>query len=87
MHEARFGTDDFGEMRQEGDDVMLGLALDRVDPLDIEGRVLGLGPDGLGRLLGMTPSSARASAAWASISNQILKRVCGSQIEAISGRV
>ena len=37
--------------------------------------------------LGITPSSACASAACASISNQILKRVCGSQMEAISGRV
>ena len=37
--------------------------------------------------LGITPSSASASAACASISNQILKRVCGSQMEAISGRV
>jgi hypothetical protein len=37
--------------------------------------------------LGIVPSSASASAACASISNQILKRVCGSQIEAISGRV
>ena len=36
---------------------------------------------------GITPSSASASAACASISNQILKRVCGSQIKAISGRV
>ena len=36
---------------------------------------------------GMTPSSASASAACASISNQILKRVCASQMEAISGRV
>ena len=36
---------------------------------------------------GITPNSASASAACASISNQILNRVCGSQIEAISGRV
>ena len=36
---------------------------------------------------GITPRFASASAACASISNQILKRVCGSQIEAISGRV
>ena len=36
---------------------------------------------------GMVPSSANASAACASISNQILKRVCGSQMAAISGRV
>ena len=46
MHEARFGADDFGQMRQEGDDVVLGLALDLVDALDIECRVLALGPDG-----------------------------------------
>jgi hypothetical protein len=36
---------------------------------------------------GIVPSSASASAACASISNQILKRVWGSQMEAISGRV
>ena len=36
---------------------------------------------------GMTPNSASASAACASISNQILKRVCASQMAAISGRV
>ena len=36
---------------------------------------------------GITPSSAWASAACASISNQILKRVSGSQMAAISGRV
>ncbi|CKZ21950.1 Uncharacterised protein [Mycobacterium tuberculosis] len=35
---------------------------------------------------GIVPSSASASAACASISNQILKRVCGSQMETISGR-
>ena len=35
---------------------------------------------------GTTPSSASASVAWASISNQILKRVWGSQIWAISLR-
>ena len=51
VHEARLGADDLGEMGQEGDDVVLGLALDLVDPLDVEGGVLGLGPDRLGRLL------------------------------------
>jgi hypothetical protein len=51
MHEARFGADDLGQMGQEGDDVMLGLALDLVDALHIEGRVLGLGPDRLRRIL------------------------------------
>jgi hypothetical protein len=71
VHEARLGTDDLGEMGEEGDDVVLGLALDLVRAASF----------------GITPSSASASAACASISNQILKRVCGSQIEAISWRV
>ena len=43
--------------------------------------------DVLDTSLGMMPSSAMASAACASISNQMRKRVCGSQIAAISGRV
>ena len=51
MHEARFGTDDFSQMRQEGDDVVLGLALDLVDARDVEGRILRLGPDRLCRVL------------------------------------
>jgi hypothetical protein len=52
VHEARLGADDLGEMGQEGDDVVLGLALDLVDAFDVEGRVLGLGPDRPRRLLG-----------------------------------
>ena len=48
VHEASFGADDFGQMGQEGDDVVLGLALDLVDPLDIERGVFGLGPNGFG---------------------------------------
>src|SRR6185437_7423074 len=51
MHEPRLGADDLRQVGQEGDDVMLGLALDLVDPGDVEGGVLGLGPDGLGGLL------------------------------------
>ena len=35
---------------------------------------------------GMTPSSASASQAWASISNQMRKRVSGDQTAVISGR-
>ena len=48
MHEARFRPDDLGEMRQEGDDVVLHLALDRVDARDVEDGVAALLPD-LGR--------------------------------------
>ncbi len=51
MHEARLGADDLGEMGQEGDDIVLHLALDRVDAGDIEDRVAALVPDFLGRLL------------------------------------
>ena len=45
MHKARFGSDNFGQMRQEGDDVMLHFALDFIDALDIEDSVLALLPD------------------------------------------
>ena len=41
----------------------------------------------LAAAFGMMPSLAMASAACASISNQMRKRVCGDQIAAISGRV
>ena len=51
MHEARIGADEFGEMRQEGDHVVLGDAFDLVDALNIEGRVARLVPDRLGALL------------------------------------
>ena len=88
MHEARLGPDDLGQMGQEGDDVMLGLALDRIDAGDVENGALCPWPrSSAAACLGMMPSSAMASAAWASISNQMRKRVCGSQMAAISGRV
>ena len=51
MHEARFRPDDLGEMGEEGDDVVLGLALDLVDARDVELGVLALGPDLRRRLL------------------------------------
>ncbi len=51
VHETRLGPDDFGQMGEEGDDVVLGLALDLVDAVDIELRRLALGPDLLRRRL------------------------------------
>ena len=45
MDEARVRADEFGQMGQEGDDVMLGDALDLVDAVDVEGDVPGLLPD------------------------------------------
>ena len=80
-------ADELGEMGQKGDDVVLGDALDLVDARDVELRVAALLPDRLARpAFGMTPISASASQAWASISNQMRKRVSGAQIAVISGR-
>jgi hypothetical protein len=82
VHEARGRPDMLGEVGEEGDDVVLGLALDRVDALDLP---LALLPDAA--LFGMIPSAACASQAWASISNQMRNRFSGSQMAAISGRL
>ena len=48
MHETRLGSHDLGEMREESDDVVLDLALDRIDARDVESGVLALVPDLLG---------------------------------------
>ena len=50
MDEARLGADDLGEVGQEGDDVVLHLALDGVDALDVEAGLGAFFPDRLGRL-------------------------------------
>ena len=52
MREAAVGADEFGEMGQEGDDVVLGDALDLIDAVDIELGRAALFPDGLCRILG-----------------------------------
>ena len=51
MHEARLRPDDLGEVRQEGDDVVLDLGLDGVDARDVEFGGLALFPDFLRRIL------------------------------------
>ena len=51
VHEARLGPDDFGEVGEKGNNIVLGLALDLVDAVDIELRRLALGPDFLRRCL------------------------------------
>ncbi len=51
MDEAGIRPDELGQMRQEGDDVVLGLALDLVDALDVECGRAALFPDRPGRLL------------------------------------
>ena len=55
MHETRLRPDDFRQMGEEGDDVVLGLALDFVDARDIEPGVLALGPDCRRRGFGNDP--------------------------------
>jgi hypothetical protein len=51
MDEARIGSDELGQMRQEGDDVVLRLALDLVDAVDVENSRAAFFPDGAGGLL------------------------------------
>ena len=70
----------FGQMGQEGDDVVLGHGLDLVDAGDVEVDVLRASRRPAAFSFGITPSSACASQAWASISNQMRKRVSGDQI-------
>ena len=50
MDEARVGPDELGQVREEGDDVVLGLALDLVDARDVELGAAALLPDRLGGL-------------------------------------
>src|SRR5205814_2186913 len=45
MHESRFRSHDFRQMSEKGDHVVLGFALDLIDPGHVEGDVAGLGPD------------------------------------------
>ena len=52
MHEARFRPNDFGKMRQEGDNVVLDLGLNGVDAGDIEFGGFAFFPDFLRRILG-----------------------------------
>ncbi len=81
MDEARLGPDDLGEMGQEGDDVVLGhRARSRRCASTSKTASLRLGPDRRAASFGTTPSSASAVVAWASISNQMRKQVCGSQM-------
>ena len=76
-----------GQMGEEGDDVVLGHALDLVDAGDVERAASPAVPDRLrAASFGITPSSASASQACASISNQMRKRVSGDQMATISGR-
>jgi hypothetical protein len=52
VHETGIRADDFGEMGQEGDDIVLGLSLDLVDPVDVESGRSAPFPDCPGGLLG-----------------------------------
>ena len=81
-----------GQPGQEGDDVVARLALDGVDALQVVEREGGQRrrpafADGRRGLAGIAPMRAMASAASASISNQMRKRFSGDQMAAIAGRV
>jgi hypothetical protein len=85
MDEAGFLTDMLGKVGEEGDDVVLHLALDLVDARRIDLALATL-PDRLGASFGTTPSSASASVACASISNQMRNRFSGAQMAVMAGR-
>src|SRR5262249_19355 len=51
MDETRLRANDLGEMGEKGDDVVLDLALDRLDARDIKSRSLTFFPDRLGGVL------------------------------------
>ncbi len=86
MGKARLRPDDLCKVRQEGDDIMLCLALDLINAGDVECRSRAFLPQDTRGLLGHDPRSASASVACASISNQIRKRVSADQMAVISGR-
>ena len=86
MDEARIRPDEFGEMGQKGDDVMLGHALDLVDAVDVEGDVSGLVPDVFRALLGDHADFGEGVAGVGLDLEPDLNRVCGSQMATISGR-
>jgi hypothetical protein len=48
MQEARLGADDLGDVCEEGDDVVLHLALDLIDAVGVPGGVAALFPDDAG---------------------------------------
>ena len=81
MDETGLLADMLRKAGQKGDDVMLCFALDLVDAVDVETAPF---PDCPGTSFGIIPSSAIASQACASISNQIWNLDCSDQIEVIS---
>jgi hypothetical protein len=83
VEEARSGPTCSATLVRKRDDVVLHLSLDRVDPLDLEGSAFHTAS---AASFGTIPSSAMASSACASISNQIRKRASGAQMLLICGR-
>jgi hypothetical protein len=86
MHEAGFIADDLGQMGQEGDDVVLGFALDLVDALDIEGRAPPRVPDVFGGLLGDHAQFGQRVAGMGLDLEPDAELGSGDQMSTISGR-
>lgn len=63
MYKPRFRSNDFGQMGQESDDVMLDLCLDLIDASDVELCSVAFSQIFFAASFGMVPSSAMASAA------------------------
>ena len=86
MHKPRLvRADDFGQMGQEGDDVMLGDGLDLINPGDVKGHVACL-PDRLGIGLGDDPQSGLRVAGMGLDLEPDLNLVSGDQMATMSGR-
>ena len=86
MHVARFRPDDLRHVREEGDDVVFDFRFDGVNAGDVKFGGVALAQMFLAASFGTMPSSAMASAACASISNQMRNLVSGDQIAIMSGR-
>ena len=86
MHEARLRPDDLGQMGEEGDDVVLDLALDLVDAGDVEFGGLALFPDFLGGLLRDDAELGHGVGGMRLDLEPDAERVSGDQIATISGR-
>ncbi len=86
MQEARLGPDDLGDVGQEGDDVVLGLALDLVDAVGVEDGVAALLPDRLGGGLGDHAELGHGVGGVGLDLEHDRKRVWGDQMAAASGR-
>ena len=87
MHEAGLWADMLGQVREEGDDVVLDLGLDRIDARDVELGFRALVPDGLGGFFGDQPELGHGGSRVRLDLEPDAKARLGRPDGAISGRV